>query len=129
MADKFGIVANVISDRVLRTGAKVWLVDCNGGAECPQVIGLSKGGRILMKYTHHKRLENHRAAWIPEHLRDRVIWQWDTKQEAQEAASGLRELWAGVRFFHRDGTLLREGITTSQAFARLAHRHPTIWGK
>jgi len=124
-ADKFGIVANVISDRVLRTGAKVWLDYHNGDAACVRVIGLSKGGRIVHKYTHHKRLETHRAAWIPEHLRERVTWQWGSKDEAQQAADGLREMWAGVRFFHRDGSMLRDGITEGQAFQREAAKRPS----
>lgn len=132
MTDLFGVVANVTSDRVLRTGAKVWLCYCNGDAACPLVIGLSKGGRLLKKYTHFKRLTNFRAKWVPEHLRFSapidndttgwhcrgVIWLYEDKAEAQRHAQGLNRVWSGVRFFHRDGRLLQDGITERQAFER-----------
>lgn len=115
----FGIVANVASDRVLRTGAKVWLHRCNGDAECPVVHGISKRGRLVEKYTHFKRLTNYRAAWIPEHLRDRVILTWPDKGTAQAYAAKLQAMWSDVRYFSRDGsTQLRAGITTEQAFRR-----------
>jgi hypothetical protein len=107
----YGLIANVISDRVLRTGAKVWIRYCNGDAACPSVTGLSKSGRRAQKHTHYKRLTNFRAAWIPEHLRDVVVWQWETKDEAAKHATTLAATWAGVRYFNRDGTqLLRDGV-------------------
>lgn len=116
----FGLVANVASDRVLRTGAKVWIERCNGDAECPVVRGCSKSGRVVEKYTHYKRLTNFRAAWIPEHLRDRVIWQWPDKEQAQQVAEKLSRMWADVRFFSRDGSeMKKDGITTNEAFQRV----------
>lgn len=124
MTDVFGIVANVISDKVLRTGAKVWICYCNGDASCPRVMGLAKGGNWCEKYTHFKRLENFRAKWIPEHLRAPaykgygVCWQYATKEEAQLHAVSLNEMWKGVRFFHSKGQLLRDGITEGEAFKR-----------
>ncbi|CAJ0701645.1 hypothetical protein LMG19089_02890 [Ralstonia edaphis] len=102
----YGIVANVLSDRVLRTGARVWISRCNGDAVCPIVIGLSKGGRRVRKFTNYKRLAKFRAAWIPERLRGEVCWQWAEKHDAAEAAQKLSSLWAGVRFFSRDGSVL-----------------------
>jgi hypothetical protein len=116
----FGVVANVASDRVLRTGAKVWIERCNGDAECPVVRGCSKSGRVVEKYTHYKRLTNFRAAWIPEHLRERVIWQWPEKERAQHVAATLASMWDGVRYFNRDGSeVKKDGITTSEAFRRV----------
>lgn len=47
----WGIVANVKADRVLRTGAKVWIEYHHGSVECPHVRGLSKSGRMAEKYT------------------------------------------------------------------------------
>jgi hypothetical protein len=98
------------------------------------VIGLSKSGRLCEKYTHYKRLENFRAKWIPDHLRGVtrarggygafIIWQYDTKEEAHRHANALNEMWEGVRFFHSNGTLLRDGITEGQAFERYRQRHP-----
>lgn len=115
----FGIVANVKSDRVLRTGAKVWIHRCNGDAECPVVSGLNKSGRYLTKYTHYKRLKNFRAAWVPAHMRNRVAWAWPEKERAADLAQKLGEMWAGVRYYSRDGTELREdGVSTSEAFRR-----------
>jgi hypothetical protein len=114
----YAIVANVKSDRILRTGAKVWILRCNGDAECPVVSGLSKGGgMVAKKYTHYKRLTNFRAAWVPLHLRERVVWMWPDKARAQAVADGLGALWCGVRYFNRDGsTMLQDGITVTQAF-------------
>ncbi len=116
----YGLIANVLSDRVLRTGAKVRINYCNGDASCPTVYGLSKSGRMVKKYTHYKRLDNFRAAWIPEHLRDRIAYQWVTKQEAEKCAAILAEMWAGVRYYSRDGTqLLRDGVIEEYAFKRV----------
>lgn len=118
----YGLIANVLSDRILRTGAKVWINYCNGDAACPTVYGLSKSGRMVRKYTHYKRLTNFRAAWIPEHWRDRLADQWATKEEAAKHAATLAEMWAGVRYFNRDGTqLLRDGVTEEEAFRRARH--------
>lgn len=118
--EMYGIVANVASDRILRTGAKVWIERCNGDAECPVVRGCSKSGRMVEKYTHYKRLTNFRAAWIPEHLRDRVIWQWDEKESARQLADTLARMWSGVRYFNRDGSeMKKDGITTTEAFNRM----------
>ena len=118
MNDKFGIVANVISDRVLRTGAKVWIMRVNGDAACPLVIGMTKSGRMIEKYTHFKRLTNFRAVWIPEHLRGRIAKFSDDKAEMQRSAEFLGKMWAGVRFFHRDGRLMQDGIPEEGAFDR-----------
>ncbi len=117
----FAIVANVKADRVLRTGAKVWIMRCNGDAECPVVLGLNKSGRAVVKYTHFKRLENYRAAWVPEHMRDRIARRWNEKAKAEAEAHVLAGRWAGVRFFNCAGTvLLQDGISTEQAFRRAA---------
>jgi hypothetical protein len=116
--DRWGLVANVISDRVLRTGAKVWVQWVNGDAACPRVHGVGKGGRKVTKYTHYKRLHNFRAAWIPPHIRDMVILQWGQRAEAEGVAADLTRMWAGIRFFHRDGRLLADGAPESQAFER-----------
>lgn len=119
----FGVVANVKSDRVLRTGAKVWIHRCNGDAACPVVSGINKSGRYLTKYTHYKRLTNFRAAWVPEHMRDRVAWAWPEKDRAADLAAKLSAMWSGVRYYNRDGTQLREdGVSESEAFRRASHQ-------
>jgi hypothetical protein len=89
----FGIVANVKSDSVLRSGAKVWINYCNGDAESPVVTGLSRSGYYVTKYTKYKRLTNFRAAWVPMHMRDRVLWAWQEKQQAADAAERLGAKW------------------------------------
>ncbi len=115
----YGIVANVASDRVLRTGARVWIHRCNGDAACPVVSGISKSGRVVEKYTHYKRLVNFRSAWVPDHMRGRVVWQWDDRTNAEERAAWLAEMWLGVRYFSRDGkTLLQDGVTEGAVFDR-----------
>jgi len=119
----WGIVANVISDRVLRTGARVWVERCNGDAECPVVRGLSKSGRQVRKYTHFKRLTNFRAAWVPEHQRDQISILYADKASASTSAEWLVAMWSGVRRFNRDGSvLLQPGISTNESFKRAALR-------
>lgn len=115
--DRWGIVANVVSDRVLRTGARVWLLWVNGDAACPRVYGLSKGGRRIEKYTHYKRLHNYRAAWIPPVMQD-VLFQFPDRAAAERCAADLTRMWSGIRFFHRDGRLLADGEPQSAAFER-----------
>lgn len=118
----YGLIANVLSDRVLRTGAKVRINYCNGDAACPIVYGLSKIGRMVRKYTHYKRLTNFRAAWIPPHWRNRLAYQWATKEDAEKHAAKLAEMWSGVRYFNRYGTLLlRDGVTEEEVFRRARH--------
>lgn len=118
--DVFGLVANVVSDHILRTGAKVWINYCNGDAAHPKVYGLNRSGRAVEKYTHFKRLTNFRAVWMPEHLRSRLASQWATKEEAASQAAMLAAMWVGVRYYNRDGTqLLRDGVKEREAFERM----------
>lgn len=118
MEDAFGIVANVVSDSVLRTGAKVWICYCNGDAEKPRVWGLSRGGRPIEKYTAYKRLTNFRAAWIPENLRTRVSYQYGKKADAEQHAESLAKQWAGVRSFRKDGSMIQDGKSVGEAFRK-----------
>lgn len=113
---EYGIIANVLSDHVLRTGAKVWILYCNGDAEHPKVMGLSKSGRKVIKYMPFKRLTKFRSAWVPDHLRDQVSSY--SKELAAQYAMDLNERWSGVRFFHPDGQLLKDGIPASQVWRR-----------
>lgn len=118
----YGIIANVKSDRQLRTGAKVWILECNGDAERPVVRGLSKFGKMIVKYCHYKRLENYRAAFIPEQLFEkysRFYMTFDTKEKAEEIAQSLNEMWSDIRFYSRDGSnLLQDGEPASHAFKK-----------
>jgi hypothetical protein len=114
----FGIVANVISDHAFRVGAKVRIAALNGNPSSVEVTGLSKSGRKITKYIQFKRLENFRAAFIPEHQRKNLYIYWNDKDAANAVAKDIATLWKDVRFFHRDGTLLRDGITESEAFKR-----------
>lgn len=126
MSDVFGLVANVVSDRALRTGAKVWILGWNGDAENAQVRGISKGGKTITKYIKLKRLAKFRAAWIPECRRwtpesklTDAVWpgfQWEDKAHVAELAASLTKMWTDVQFFHRDGRLLRDGKPSSEAF-------------
>lgn len=114
------VVANVASDRVLRTGAKVWVLRCNGDAACPVVNGLSKGGRRVEKYTHFKRLTGFRAAWVPPMLRGRIILMWPDRSQAEAAAAALIAQWSDVRYFNRDGSKeVKKGLREEESFTRL----------
>jgi len=112
----YGIIANVLSDHVLRTGARVWILYAN--VPQPVVVGVSKGGRVVEKRTHYKRLTNYRAAWIPEHMRERVLLSWPEREEAAREAEKIAAMWRGVRFFHRDGHMLQDGVPESEAWKR-----------
>jgi hypothetical protein len=68
MSDNFGIVANVVQDKSLRNGAKVWVLDIYGDGASVRVRGLSKGGRRITKFIHIKRLMNFRPEWMPAKL-------------------------------------------------------------
>lgn len=93
VAPLYGIVANVVADKALRTGAKVWIEYCNGDAEHPFVRGLSKSGRPIEKYTAYKRLTNFRAAWVPPNMRERMGWAWEDKAAAEKLAGELAAIW------------------------------------
>lgn len=114
----FGLVANVVSDHVLRHGAKVRIIRAYGSAVNVEVVGLSKGGRRVTKTLQWKRLTNIRPAFIPEVQREETCLWWNVKEEAAAVAQELTELWAGVRVLHPDGRVLQEGISVGQAFAR-----------
>jgi len=75
---EYGIVANVAEvDRIFRLGAKAWLSGGTGGNGWDEFkwIATSRGGRIVEKWAPTWRFTNFRAAWIPEHLRERVYCQ------------------------------------------------------
>lgn len=117
----WGIVANVVSDRTLRTGAKVWILGQDGNAETAVVLGLDKSGHKVRKFTKYKRLTNFRAAWIPPERRHEVEspFQYSTKEEAQKSADGFAAMWEPVRAMSRDGTQeIKPGITISEAYER-----------
>ena len=125
--DMFGIIANVKSDRALRTGAKVCILSNGSSASSVYVMGISKFGRTIRKYVQYKRLENFRAAFIPEHLRKEVEIFSTDKTTITKAANKLNSIWAGVRYFHRNGNLLQDGITLGQALKRIILDANYIW--
>jgi len=51
-SDLFGVIANVVSDRQLKTGTKIWILHRSGDAENIQVRGLTKGGRTRAPVGH-----------------------------------------------------------------------------
>lgn len=122
----FCIVANVKTDKALRTGAKVYLLSANGGANSAEVTGLSKGGRRIVKHIPYKRLTNFRAAFVPPHMQEgKAPWfwsvgcWWNEKADAKDAADKLNEIWKGVRYFSAGGErLMEDGVTTGMAYKR-----------
>lgn len=107
LSTPWGIVANVLSDRALRTGARVWVLRCNGDAENPVVRGLSKHGRLITKYTKFRRLTNYRAAMLPPGLPDEA-WPslcYRTKEEAAAWAALLESRWRDVQYTRPDGVV------------------------
>lgn len=114
--DVFGIVANVLSDKHLRIGGKVWIQQINGDAEQVKVYGLSQGGRRIAKYVPLKRLTNFRAKWIPEAQRERNGLTFTEKEKAEAFAASWCEMWTGIRFFDAGGVMLKDGKPASSAF-------------
>lgn len=116
----YGIVANVMWDRVLRMGAKVYLLGYHGDFESVYVSGRSKGGRRIRKYVPMKRLRSFRAAWLPPHI---TGWlQFAERAPAETLAQQLVAFWEGVRFLTTEGTVLQEGISVGEAFHRAGQR-------
>lgn len=60
----FGIIANNLKDKKLRSGAKVWITMVNGGGERCQVRGLNAQGRMIEKYVAFSNLTSYRPSAI-----------------------------------------------------------------
>jgi hypothetical protein len=117
--EAYGLVANVLWDRVLRMGAKVYLLGWHGDYHYVFVQGLSKGGRTVRKYLPLKRLRTFRAAWLPPSLQEDAWCRFATKAEATATAARMEAFWAQVQFFSTDGVCLRAGIPVGEAQDRL----------
>jgi hypothetical protein len=90
-----------------------------GMLTCSRVIGLSKYGHRIEKYTHNKRLAKFRPGWVPDHLLEKIDWRYESKAAAAQQADFMRELFMGIRQFSRDGkTLLRDGATGGAVWIR-----------
>lgn len=99
---EFGVVANVCEpDRVLRMGAKAWLAGgaSGDGGERFRWIALSRGPRLVEKYSPIWRFRNFRAAWVPPPLSDRITVFRGTREQAEASA---RELEVVANEFRRD---------------------------
>ena len=103
MDNDYGIVANVAGvDRVFRKGAKCWLVWGTGGEGWYlfQWWGCSRGGRRIQKWSPTVRFTNFRAAWIPDHLKDRIVGYpcgRGTREEMEDLAEKLNEFVKQLR--------------------------------
>ncbi|WP_098743551.1 hypothetical protein [Paenibacillus sp. EZ-K15] len=112
----YAVVANVVKDNQLRVGAKVYILFCHGMAENPKVYLMAKGGIRIEKYMPYKRLNKFRTQWLPEHIRERVIWKYEDKGVADQVAKRLELMWTNVRLFDEQGNQIREGVPASEAF-------------
>lgn len=75
----FGIVANVAAaDSCLRLGARVVVLSIPGNPDHLLVRGISRGGRVVTKYTAWRRLKNYRVAWVYDHP-----YGFATREEAE----------------------------------------------
>lgn len=116
----YAVIANVVSDGILRTGARVWILYHHGDAEIARVRGCSKGGRVVNKYIPYKRLKNFRAAFVPEHLRDRFEhhYLFETKEEADGVAASQEKFWNRVRAYSPDGAEIKPGISYRESLLK-----------
>lgn len=119
----YGLVANVMTDHILRTGAKVHVIQYNGFIGRVEVTGLCKSGRRVTKHMAWKRLTNIRPAYIPPSIAEVTRVWWDDKEAAAKVALELTELWRDVRSFHPDGRLLNDGIPQGQAVKEYLAKH------
>lgn len=97
---EFGIVANVIeTDRLARTGAKAWLIGGTGGEGWHRFVWhvMTRGSRYIEKWMPTHRMGNFRAAWVPEHLRDRVAYMRGTRPEMETRAVELNKFADDLR--------------------------------
>ncbi|HCF6760366.1 hypothetical protein [Pseudomonas aeruginosa] len=77
----------------------------------------------MKKYSHFKRLENFRAAWVPDHIMPMMTIRFEGKDEAAKSAEALKDMWSGVRFYSSGGSVLqRDGVSESEAFRRRASK-------
>ncbi|EPY06202.1 hypothetical protein PAALTS15_15821 [Paenibacillus alvei TS-15] len=111
----YGVVANVVIDKQLRNGAKVYILYCHGMARSPKVFGIARGGRRIEKYISYKKLNKFRAQWLPEHIRSKVVWKYVDRRDAERFAKSLELKWTNVRLLDEVGNIIREGIPESEA--------------
>ncbi|WP_128100983.1 hypothetical protein [Paenibacillus sp. DCT19] len=110
----YAVIANVIIDNQLRTGAKVFILYCHGMAESPKVYGMAKGGKRIEKYISYKKLKKFRSQWIPEHIRHRVRWSYEDRASADRSAKALELMWTNVRVYDTSGKLVKDGVSASK---------------
>ncbi|KQY84062.1 hypothetical protein ASD24_09720 [Paenibacillus sp. Root52] len=110
----YAVIANVIIDNQLRTGAKVFILYCHGMAESPKVYGMAKGGKRIEKYISYKKLKKFRSQWIPEHIRPRVHWSYEDRASADRSAKALELMWTNVRVYDTSGKLVKDGVSSSK---------------
>ncbi|MCG7379093.1 hypothetical protein MH215_18935 [Paenibacillus sp. ACRSA] len=110
----YAVIANVIIDNQLRTGAKVFILYCHGMAESPKVYGMAKGGKRIEKYISYKKLKKFRSQWIPEHIRHRVRWSYEDRASADRSAKALELMWTNVRVYDTSGKLIKDGVSASK---------------
>lgn len=99
---EYGIVANVTeTDKVLRKGAKVWIVGgwSGGGFERVTVRGAARNGRQIEKYAPITRFTNFRAAWMPDHLREQASILGE-KVDMESRAQKLSDVAEALRVSH-----------------------------
>lgn len=98
MSDCYAITANVVSDKALRTGSRVWVLSVPGIPETVLVAGLSKGGRRLpYKWMATKRLTNVRVKYLPEGLRE-GMWLKGPKDDPRLLCEVERlTVWGGAQ--------------------------------
>lgn len=89
MAAEYGIVANVVGDRIYREGARVWIRQIKG--ESAEVTGLSKGGRRIWRWTRTHRLRTVRPKWAPEGVRAELLEIFESRENAERWADGLEK--------------------------------------
>ena len=115
--NEYGIVANSVeTDRVFRLGAKAWLCGGTGGEGWDRFrwIAHSRSSRVIEKWAPTERFGNFRAAWIPEHLRERIWYIRGSRGEMEKQAAALN--------VHADQ--LRAKMTNRRSQVRVSPKEP-----
>ena len=106
VTEAWTIAANVTSDRALRHGAKVIILQMPGGSpEQCSVTGLSKSGRPITKWIATKRLHNPRPAFVHERIRH-IPWHVYPDKDHPELQKRIQ--WVQWEINHQSSNLCRD---------------------
>ena len=89
----YGITANIrYGIKLFNSGSKVWIVSgwTGGCYERIRILGRACNKRWIIKWIAIKELHKMRVAWIPNHIREKHMYElYGTKEEMQSKVDFL----------------------------------------